>query len=213
MFKRIGWLLVGCFLGCLSPLSGGEIHEAAKSGDVARVRALMDQDPGLLTAFDEQGKTPLHWATGRGQLEVMKLLLDAYHADVDCKNVNDGTPLHVAASQAQSEAARLLIDRGAKLDATRAADGMTPLHIAALKGRKPGHLEVARLLLAGGADVNARMKNGATPLVLATFRGNTQMVELLRRSGAVSGAGRDRGRGVGRGRPEARLVLPARREK
>ena len=41
--------------------------------------------------------------------------------------------------------------------------GMTPLHYAA----EYGHKDVAELLIAKGANVNARGKNGKTPLDLA----------------------------------------------
>src|SRR4030043_394513 len=75
-----------------------EIHEAAKSGDIAKLNELLQKDPGLLYAKDEMGKTPLHWATGRSQPEAMELLLDAYKVDVNVRNDNQGTPLHVAAS-------------------------------------------------------------------------------------------------------------------
>lgn len=156
----------------------GEVHEAAKSGDLALLRNLL-QDQSLLYSKDEEGKTPLHWAVGKGQLETIKVLLDEYHVKVDVTNGNEGTPLHVAASQAQPKAARMLLDRGAMVNA-RAKDGATPLHFACFKGRKQGHIEVARLLLQNGADVNAKMDNGATPLSVATSRGNTEILNLIK---------------------------------
>lgn len=174
-------ILLFCWLLSGSSFSG-EVHEAAKSGDLALLRKLLDQehDQSLLYSKDEQGKTPLHWAVGRGQLEIVKVLLDDYHVKVDVVNENEGTPLHVAASQAQPKAASMLLDRGAMVNA-RAKDGATPLHFACFKGRKQGHIEVARLLLQNGADVNAKMDNGATPLSLATSRGNTEILNLIKR--------------------------------
>jgi len=161
----------------------GPIHEAAKSGDIATLKSLLDQNPSLLYVQDEQGKTPLHWATGRGQLEAMKLLLDTYHVNVDVRNKNSGTPLHVAASQAQPEAALILIQHDAAIDA-RAKDNATPLHFAAFKGRKPGHIEVVRILLENHADPNARTDTGATPLAMAISRNNTEVINILRKAGA-----------------------------
>ena len=57
------------------------IHEAAKSGDVTLLRTLLDQDhdQSLLYSKDEQGKTPLHWAVGRGQLELVFQQLQMHH--------------------------------------------------------------------------------------------------------------------------------------
>ena len=174
-------------------LFAGEVHEAAKSGDIAKLRQLLNKDPGLLYVQDEQGKTPLHWATGRGQYETMKVLLDEYLVDVNVRNKNQGTPLHVAASQAQPEGVRILLQHKAEINA-RTKDGATPLHFAAFK-RKDGHLEAARILLDNNADVDARMDNGATPLSLALANGNTRMIKLLRERGATEQQGGTQRRG------------------
>ncbi len=177
----------------------GEIHEAAKSGDIAALKALLDKDPGLLTSKDEIGKTPVHWAVGRGQPEALKLLLDVYKADPNIRNNNNGTPLHVAASQAQPECAGILIARGADVNA-RTQNNSTPLHFAAFKGAKPGHIEAAKVLIAAGADVNARTDTGATPLSMAMFRKNSEIIALLKAHGAKPGTvSRGRSRGSGKG--------------
>jgi hypothetical protein len=70
------------------------------------------------------------------------------------------TLLHAAAEFGQAEAAALLLDRGALVDARADVDdrgigGQTPLYHAASQWRDHG-LEVARLLLARGADPSVR---------------------------------------------------------
>ena len=173
---------------CAAPAAFcGPIHEAAKSGDVASLKALLDKDPGLLVSKDEIGKTPVHWAVGRGQPEALKLLLDVYKADPNIRNNNNGTPLHVAASQAQPECARILIARGADVNA-RTVNDSTPLHFAAFKGAKAGHIQALKVLIEGGADVNARTDTGATPLNFAMMRKNTEAIALLKAAGAQPGS-------------------------
>ena len=186
--KRIAMSLYVCFLVlfCFGFAFAAEIHEAAKAGDITKLKILLDKDPGLLYAKDEQGKTPLHWAVGRGQPEAMTVLLDIYKVDVNVRNDNQGTPLHVAASQAQPEAARILIEHKADID-PRTRNGSTPLHFAAYKGRKPGHIETAKILIQNGADVNARTNTGLTPLSMAVSRANTEIIALLRAHGAKEG--------------------------
>lgn len=49
---------------------------------------------------------------------------------------------------------------------------MTPLHLAAWSGK----VEVARLLLEAGAEVNSCSQNGDTPLILACQHGNSDVV-------------------------------------
>lgn len=55
-----------------------------------------------------------------------------------------------------------------------------PLHISA----KHGRVEIMKLLLDKGADVNAESKNGLTPLHIATHYNQNAAVDLLLDSGA-----------------------------
>lgn len=63
-----------------------------------------------------------------------------------------------------------------------AGDGWTPLHLAA----HYGHTAIIELLLAAGANLNARAENsiGNTPLMSAIAGGHLQLAELLLRRGA-----------------------------
>jgi hypothetical protein len=115
---------------------------------------------------------------------VARLLLDN-HANPNARNCFGATPLHLAAWQGQKGVATVLLLRGALVNAPvlvsdttlhLAAEiakqeplikeavtwfsGMTPLYFAAGFGNK----ELVMLLLAYGADVNARNKSGQTPL-------------------------------------------------
>lgn len=49
---------------------------------------------------------------------------------------------------------------------------MCPLHLAAWSGK----VEVARLLVESGAEVDACSENGDTPLILACQHGNSDVV-------------------------------------
>ena len=67
-------------------------------------------------------------------------------------------------------------------DKARSDTGTTPLHLAA----KNGHLEVVRLLIEAGVDINkARTNDGATPLHIATQKGHVEVVSLLSEAGAT----------------------------
>ena len=59
----------------------------------------------------------------------------------------------------------------------------TPLHIAANKS----HKETIELLIAKGADVNAKDKSGNTPLYTAVRRKRTKTAALLRKHGGKTG--------------------------
>lgn len=47
-----------------------------------------------------------------------------------------------------------------------------------------GHTETARLLLDSGANVNAKLTDGSTPLALAAWKGHTEVVRLVLARGA-----------------------------
>jgi ankyrin repeat protein len=66
------------------------------------------------------------------------------------------------------------------LTAALEADPWTPLHLAAGNGS----VELAEVLLAAGAEVEARGPDGRTPLAIAVERRHDRVADLLRRHGA-----------------------------
>lgn len=85
-------------------------------------------------------------------------------------------PIHDAARDGDLKKVELLIKAQPTLVSSKDEKyGQTPLHIAAFNDR----LDVAKLLIANKADVNAKANNGSTPLHLAAAKGNKDIVELL----------------------------------
>jgi ankyrin repeat protein len=86
--------------------------------------------------------------------------------------------LHLMVKRGDGRAVRWLLDRGADPNALWAhweAD-VTPLHLAAMVG----HADVARALLAAGADRTIRdNKHDSVPLGWAEFFGRIEIVRLL----------------------------------
>jgi ankyrin repeat protein len=102
--------------------------KAAKKGEFAAVKALLDADPTLIDARDADGSTPLHCAAWKGNDQVVALLIER-GASLSVENDNDhwgGTPLHAAAHGNNREAARLLLEHGAD-PGFRSRNGRTPL--------------------------------------------------------------------------------------
>ncbi len=122
-------------------------------------------------------------------LGIASLLL-SNKALVDARSNDGRTPLIEAAAKSAA-ISRLLIDHGADINA-RDENGLTPLHMAAA-----GDIELARYLLQKGASVNPRtgaaycaiagslFAQGTTPLRVALTYGNSEIAELLKRSGAA----------------------------
>ena len=148
----------------LRPYAGElDVFEAATFGDIARLRALLDADPGLAQARSADGFTALHFAVFFGPLEAAKLLVER---GADIEAVATGSipvrPLHSAATARKREAAELLLDAGADVNAV-AEGGFTPIHSAA----QNGDAGLVRLLLDRGADPTIATDDGRTAVELA----------------------------------------------
>lgn len=126
----------------------------------------------------------LYEACAREDLNLVKDLVNR-GADVN-KNLTAQAekPLHVAALNGDLAIVEFLIERGARANAhSYDIEVPTPLHLA-VTGHQPNHLEVARLLIKHGADLEASSIQDQTPLHIACKHGNVDMVQFLIDSGA-----------------------------
>ena len=184
-----------------------ELFEAIKTGDGAEADRLLDLEPELIDARDEDGLSPVLIAVYYGQKDVAQRLLargptlDAFEAAavgdtprltelldadrslVDAWSVDGYQALGLASFFGHLDAARLLLDRGARHDLpSRNSMTVMPLHSAAA-GR---HADVAQLLIDRGADVNVASHGGFTPLHAAGQNGDKELVDALLGAGARS---------------------------
>ncbi len=114
----------------------------------------------------------------RGQYEQDRLIIEQMlggptaHAPPTTP-IKIGGSLHEAAAKGDLEQVKQLIAQRANVNESDA--GFTPLYVAVYKG----HAAVAELLIARGADVNAKDEDGHTLLHPAAARGDKNMAELL----------------------------------
>ncbi len=162
----------------LSSATAGELHTAARNGDVAAIGRLLDQGHAL-EERDSTRETPLLSAALAGQRPVAEVLIDK-GADIQARNDRGLTPLHAAAYAGHLDIARLLIAAGAKVDDADNEFGITPLHAAA----EENQFEVVVVLLDAKAKVDVTEINGYTALSRAGFREHWDVVARLLAAGA-----------------------------
>jgi uncharacterized protein len=191
----LGSLAAALAIGWPARLTAADVDarlaEAARRGDMATVRRLLQQ-PGIdVNAPSRDGTPALHWVVRVNDVETAAALIRA-GANVRGPNRYGVLPLSLAAQNANAAMIRLLGESGADANAPDAA-GETPLIAATSRGSleavralvdagavvdakdkafqqsalmvavRANHPPLARLFLDLGADVNARTRTGDTP--------------------------------------------------
>ena len=179
-------------------------HEAAFNDDPKKLKEVLNSKD------NNRQQTPLHKASERGNLKMVKALI-ILGAKIEAKDEDGRTPLHTAA---KVEIAKHLIEKGAQVEA-RDFDGHTPLmwqcldensdvvkylieigaqiHAEDIFGKTPLHylgtVEIAKCLIENGAKIEAKDNYGFTPLHFAgglngTFDALKYLIELGAQIGA-----------------------------
>ena len=93
------------------------------------------------------GQTALHVAAKRGNVDVVRILIEEGGAAVNIPAIPQGnmwqpglgyTPLHLAAQCGHVSVVCLLLEKGATLDNDLANGAQTPLHVACKHGQTVG---------------------------------------------------------------------------
>jgi ankyrin repeat protein len=188
---------------------------AIKNGKVRDIFNLAATDDGTTPrrfrgpVKDGGGLTALSYATRANDLESVKVLLGA-GADVNQVTNYGWSPLLIATQNRYYKLGAYLLDHGADPNLANEG-GWTPLYLATdnrniesgdypVRQADMDHLDYIKLLLAKGADVNARVKDstetrtvftnqwldekGATAFLRASQSGDVELMKLLLAHGA-----------------------------
>ena len=152
-----------------------EVFMAVAIGDRDRLGALLDAHPHLVNARNPDGDSLLLSAAYSGRKELFELLIEK----------GAGVNVFEASALGLSDRVGEFLGAEPSLANSYSHDGWTPLHLASFFGRK----EVASVLLAHGADVNARSRSTRfakenTPLHAAAANRQVALAELLLAHGA-----------------------------
>lgn len=163
---------------------------AARNGDVETLKALLESGVPV-DDVDQDGRTAFIHASIPGEFDTAKLLLKA-GANIDATDKDGRAAVHyimLGRSTGRSERflRQLLIKGGANLNVCD-NEGFTPLMLCAKAGyfrlTKNGRLDLAKILISAGVDVDYKSVNGHTALTLAAADGNLEVCEVLVKAGA-----------------------------
>jgi len=155
-----------------------EIHELITNDDIEGLKTILTANPEFIELEDENGLSPLNFASFHGKLEIMKYLLnngaDILHGDNENSN-----PLHNASANGQLEVVKFLITTGIDVN-LRDNNFSSALDFAS----SSGNLEIVKLLLDNGININTEDQYGGVPIHSAVYSGNIDVVKLLVEKGA-----------------------------
>ncbi|WP_264377017.1 ankyrin repeat domain-containing protein [Wolbachia endosymbiont (group B) of Ochlodes sylvanus] len=133
---------------------------------------------GDINAQGKLGRTSLHLASGAGEWDKAKLLLDR-GANTEIQDEFGYTPIFLATQSGKCSIVKLLLDRGANIDA-QDKEGKTLLHFAA----SGNNLDMVQFLLDRGASIEVQDGRDWTPILYAAQSGKWGVVKLLVSNGA-----------------------------
>lgn len=156
---------------------------AVDRGDMAMARALIEAGASI-NAQAANLDTPWLLAGARGHAELIELMMTRA-PDLSLRNRYGGNALIPACERAHVEAVKVLLRSGIDVDHVNNLGWTCLLEIVILGDGGARHIEVAKLVLAAGANPNIADRDGVTPLAHARSRGQTEIANLL-----IAGGGR-----------------------
>ena len=161
------------------------LHLASIQGQLEVVKFLLDssEEKGInINAKDPDSDTPLCYACHNGQFDIVKLLVEHYEIrkiDIFQKITLGLSPLHIACDKLHSEIVIYLLERYPKeIDVL----GPMDMHLLHYACQDKGNIELLKYIINNpnfDIDFNVVDQYGATPLHVACYFGQIEVVKLL----------------------------------
>lgn len=202
-FFLAGQILIAILFGAFGCRGNAAVFRAASDGELASMRSLLAAGANV-NQREYEGETPLMYAAAAGRTEMVLFLLER-GADINAVSNNGetalvragdtatvrallakgadmelGAPLIRASYAGQLDTVKVLLEKGANPNA-ELLDGHTALIAAAVQS---GSKDVVEALIAAGADVKHKNKQGKTAEMLAIENNHADLAELLNRASA-----------------------------
>jgi len=156
------------------------MREMAVQGNLADLQDMLNKDPSLVNSRDAAGGTLLHWACVKGHWEIVHLLIEEFHADVNATCHMKKTPLHDAVNSYCAVVAELT-NRQKKDDSVKKPEEGEQEVIPEEMYRR--YAKIIKLLINNGANPFARDAEQNSPFFIAKKCRVHKLEEILQEVG------------------------------
>ena len=148
---------------------------AASSGDLIKVKLLINHEIIDVNLTNETGCTALHYASSKGHIDIVSALLQKEGISLNIQEkYGKSTPLIRSITNNYTNIAKKLIENGARTN-FKDCDGNTALHYAIAME----NLDIAVLLINNGALYNIENDLGKIPLDVASYYMKNRLEEEI----------------------------------
>ena len=156
------------------------LHLACENGHTDIAKYLINNAKCSPTIVDNISRTPLHVASSRGYLELVKLLMEVTTVcdNLNVTDINQQTPLHLACNYGHENVVECLFPHTKCNPNFKDLCYNTALHLASSNG----HLECVKLIIESSTiiiDADVYNVNKQTALHLACENGHTDIAKYL----------------------------------
>uniref|UniRef100_A0A8C1Q732 Ion transport domain-containing protein n=1 Tax=Cyprinus carpio TaxID=7962 RepID=A0A8C1Q732_CYPCA len=163
-------------------LDSADVFELAFKGKASAIDHRSQKSPEQLSFRDENGASPLHYASAGGNVDIIRLIVSVVGPEeLNVQDEQGRTPLHWAVEQNQQQSCVLLLELGADPNILNNAM-MGPLHLAVTK--RYNHLVEVLFQSCDKTDANLEGDLGNTPVMMACCTNNCQAIQFLFKHGA-----------------------------
>ena len=160
------------------------LHTASRNGHLECVKLIVETRVDL-NIRNKNKQTAIFMANVNGHSDIVEWLLTRANCNPNLRDKDGNTPLHTASHNGHLECVKLIIETSTvRVDLNlRNINKQTALHLAS----ENGHKNIAEYLLTRSkCNPNIQDDDGNTPLHIATWKGDLELVKLVVESSTVS---------------------------
>jgi ankyrin repeat protein len=164
----------GADVNLKSPQGFAPLFAAIQNNHKPVVEYLLSKGVHIDEKNGKLGLTALHKACINGSLDIATVLVDA-EADINVKDESGFTPFYSAVHNHHIPVIKYLLSKRARINEKNGPNDDTVLNRACVTGS----LEIVKILVNAGADINAVNKQGKTPLDFAVEKNHQSVIDYL----------------------------------